>query len=95
MSAGFRFAEGVVALVLVAVASVLGDSLIEKLADGKIRPASVAGLQTAYLPVVFPSSHSSNLLDLSNGDLLCAYYSGRWEGKPGRSDRDLAPAQRL
>src|SRR5271168_718569 len=83
MSAGFRFAQGVAALFLVAAASVPGGSLIEKLSDGKIRPSSVAGLHAAYLPIVFPSSHSSNLLNLSNGDLLCAYYSGRWEGKPG------------
>jgi predicted neuraminidase len=79
----FRFAHALVVLLLVAAASAPGDSLIEKLADGKVRPSYVGGLQVAYLPIVFPSSHSSNLLNLSNGDLLCAYYSGRWEGKSG------------
>jgi predicted neuraminidase len=59
------------------------DSLIDRLADGKIRPSSVEGLQVAYLPIVFPSSHSSNLLNLKNGDLVCAYYSGWWEDKSG------------
>lgn len=68
---------------LVGTLGAADDSFIDKLADGKIRPSSVPGLQVAYLPVVFPSSHSSNLLNLSNGDLLCAYYSGLWEGKSG------------
>jgi predicted neuraminidase len=58
-------------------------SQIEKLSDGKVRPSSVAGLRVAYLPIVFPSSHSSNLLSLRNGDLLCAWYSGQWEGRSG------------
>jgi predicted neuraminidase len=56
---------------------------IEKLADGSIRPSSIAGLDEGYLPIVFPSSHASNLLALQNGDLLCAYYSGTWEGESG------------
>jgi predicted neuraminidase len=70
-------------LLLVTATSTASDSLIDRLSDGKIRPSSVPGLQVAYLPIVFPSSHSSNLLNLSNGDLLCAYYAGRWEGKSG------------
>lgn len=70
-------------LLLVTVTSTASDSIIDRLASGKIRPSSVPGLQVAYLPIVFPSSHSSNLLNLSNGDLLCAYYSGRWEGQSG------------
>lgn len=60
-----------------------GESLIDKLADGKIRDSSTPGLRVAYLPIIFPSSHASNLLSLSNGDLLCAYYSGRWEAQSG------------
>jgi predicted neuraminidase len=70
-----------IVLLLAAGTNTASDSLIDRLSDGKIRPSSVPGLQIAYLPIVFPSSHSSNLLNLSNGDLLCAYYSGRWEGK--------------
>lgn len=57
--------------------------LIEHLADGVVRPSSIRGERVAYLPIVFPSSHSSNLLRLRDGDLLCTYYSGRWEGKSG------------
>jgi len=60
-----------------------GQSLIDRLADGKIRASLVPGLRVAYLPIIFPSSHASNLLVLSNGDLLCAYYSGEWEGQSG------------
>jgi predicted neuraminidase len=78
-----RFIARVAFLFSIAAASTTCDSLIDRLADGKIRPSSVPGLKVAYLPIVFPSSHSSNLLNLSNGDLLCAYYSGRWEGKSG------------
>lgn len=60
-----------------------GASLIERLADGRIRGSGIPGLRVAYLPIVFPSSHAPNLLTLSNGNLLCAYYSGLWEGKSG------------
>jgi predicted neuraminidase len=77
----FPFVYALIVLLLAAGTNTPSDSLIDRLADGKIRPSSVAGLQVAYLPIVFPSSHSSNLLNLGNGDLLCAYYSGRWEGK--------------
>ena len=77
------FVHAMIVLLLIAGTNIASDSLIDRLADGKIRPSSVAGLQVAYLPIVFPSSHSSNLLNLSNGDLLCAYYSGRWEDKSG------------
>ena len=77
----FTFLDAMALLFVVTATSSASDSLIDRLADGKLRPASVAGLQVAYLPIVFPSSHASNLLDLKNGDLLCAYYSGRWERK--------------
>jgi predicted neuraminidase len=71
----------VVGALLVSWASSTGlSSRIDDLADGKIRSSSIAGLSAAFLPVVFPSSHSSNLLALRSGDLLCAWYSGRWEG---------------
>jgi hypothetical protein len=71
----------VVGALLVLIVSSAGlCSRIDDLADGKIRSSSIAGLSAAYLPILFPSSHSSNLLALRNGDLLCAWYSGRWEG---------------
>ena len=54
---------------------------IESLVDGRIRPASVGGLREAYLAITFPSSHSANLIALRNGDLLCTWYAGVWEGQ--------------
>jgi predicted neuraminidase len=59
------------------------DDVIEKLTDGSVRSSSIAGLREGFLPITFPSSHASNLLALQNGDLLCAYYSGTWEGESG------------
>lgn len=56
------------------------NSGIESLADGRIRPALMGGLREAYLPIAFPSSHAANLIALRNGDLLCAWYAGLWEG---------------
>lgn len=49
-------------------------------ADGKYRPSSLAGAEEAYLAPIFPSSHAANLLALKNGDLLCVWFSGTWEG---------------
>jgi predicted neuraminidase len=60
-----------------------GASFIDRLSDGRIRPSETPGLRVAYLPIIFPSSHAANLISLKNGDLLCAYYSGLWEGKAG------------
>ncbi|MGH9665514.1 MAG: exo-alpha-sialidase, partial [Bryobacteraceae bacterium] len=74
---------GVSLLLLLCGAMPCQSAEIEKLADGKIRPSGVPGLEEAYLPIVFPSSHAANLLALPNGDLLCTYFSGRWEGESG------------
>lgn len=41
------------------------------------------GLQASMLPVLYPSSHASNLLRLANGDLLCFWFSGTGEGNSG------------
>jgi predicted neuraminidase len=54
---------------------------IPDLADGKFRPSAIQGVQEAYIPIKFPSSHAANLLELPNGDLLCAYFSGTWENE--------------
>lgn len=54
--------------------------------DGVGRSSSIDGLHEACLPIVFPSSHSSNLLALRNGDLLCADDSGTWRVRPAASD---------
>lgn len=56
---------------------------VATLANGKIHTSGVRGLEEAYLPIVFPSSHAANLLALPGGDLLCTYFSGRWEGESG------------
>src|SRR5947199_3694683 len=48
--------------------------------DGRLRASAVPGLKEAYLIPIFPSAHAANLLQLRNGDLLCAWFSGTWEG---------------
>ncbi len=40
-----------------------------------------SGLEEAYLPTLFRSSHAANLLKLTNGDLLCFWFSGTGEGE--------------
>jgi len=53
--------------------------------DGLIRAADYRsldiGTEVAYLPAIFPSAHAANLLRLHNGDLLCFWFSGTWEGE--------------
>lgn len=40
-------------------------------------------LMEAFLPIMYePDSHSANLLELDNGDLLCVWFSGSGEGNP-------------
>ena len=51
--------------------------------DGQFRPSHVAGTKEAYLTPIDPSSHAANLLQLKNGDVLCFWFSGTWEGKSG------------
>ena len=48
--------------------------------DGRLRASVTPGLREAYLVPIFPSAHAANLLQLKNGDLLCAWFSGTWEG---------------
>jgi predicted neuraminidase len=48
-----------------------------------VRANSTQGYKEAYLPIIFPSSHAANLLQLKNGDLLCVWFSGVWEGDSG------------
>lgn len=48
--------------------------------DGKYRASAMPGVEEAYLQAVFPSSHAANLLTLKNGDLMCVWFSGTWEG---------------
>jgi predicted neuraminidase len=41
------------------------------------------GLKAAMLPALYASSHASNLVLLANGDLICFWFSGTWEGDSG------------
>jgi len=50
--------------------------------DGQFRTAPV-GYDEAYLAAIEPSSHAANLLELQNGDVLCAWFSGSAEGRSG------------
>jgi predicted neuraminidase len=56
------------------------DPQIAKLANGEWRPDPGLGIEAAYLPILYPSSHASNLYQLRNGDILCVWFSGSWEG---------------
>ena len=64
-------------------AKTLIDPAVLQRADGLLRTNRTMGLTGAYLPVLDPSSHAANLLELRNGDLLCVWFSGSWEGKSG------------
>ncbi|MGA9041397.1 MAG: sialidase family protein [Terriglobales bacterium] len=48
--------------------------------DGKFRKSALKGVQEAYLPSLFPSSHAANLVKLQNDDILCFWFSGIHEG---------------
>jgi hypothetical protein len=63
----------------------LNDPKIVRMSTGEWRPDSGLGLnvEAAYLPILYPSSHASNLYQLRNGDILCAWFSGSWEGSSG------------
>ena len=59
------------------------DPAVATKADGKVRPGEIDGTTEAYLPIAFPSSHAANLLQLRNGDVLCVWFAGSWEGESG------------
>jgi predicted neuraminidase len=61
----------------------LVDPAVQKLSDGMERPNAKLKAREAYLPILYPSSHAANLLELKNGDLLCVWFSGTWEGESG------------
>jgi predicted neuraminidase len=52
-------------------------------ADGVVRQNKTTGLSEAYLPIIDSSSHAPNLLLLRNGDVLCFWYTGKWERESG------------
>ncbi len=59
----------------------LVDPTVLAQADGAMRRNNQTGETDAYLPVLYPSSHAANLLELKNGDTLCVWFSGTWEGE--------------
>jgi predicted neuraminidase len=58
---------------------------VYQMADGIVRASRFPGAQEAYLPIIENSNHASNLLSLPNGDLLCFWFAGTWEGRSGVS----------
>lgn len=58
---------------------------VYQMADGVVRASQSPGAQEAYLPIIENSNHAANLLALPNGDLLCFWFAGTWEGKSGVS----------
>ncbi len=63
----------------------LVDPSVARLADGVERPNVNLQASETYLPILYPSSHAANLLELKNGDVLCVWFSGTWEGSSGVS----------
>jgi predicted neuraminidase len=61
----------------------LVDPSVAKLADGVERHNPDLQANETYLPILDPSSHAANLLELKNGDVLCVWFSGTWEGRSG------------
>jgi predicted neuraminidase len=61
-------------------AKILIEPWVAKAADGVERPNPTQKFKEAYLPILYPSSHAANLLELKNGDVLCLWFSGSWEG---------------
>jgi predicted neuraminidase len=59
------------------------DPAVARLADGVERPNASLQAAETYLPILDPSSHAANLLELKNGDVLCVWFSGAWEGQSG------------
>lgn len=56
------------------------DPAVVSLADGVMRHNAALDVDEAYLPILFYSSHAANIYQLKNGDLICAWFSGDWEG---------------
>lgn len=59
------------------------DPSVAKLADGVERFNASLHAAESYLPILYPSSHAANLYELKNGDVLCVWFSGTWEGRSG------------
>jgi predicted neuraminidase len=64
-------------------AMALFEPWVAQRSDGVERMNHDLGTAETYLPILFPSSHAANLLELQNGDILCVWFSGSWEGSSG------------
>lgn len=53
---------------------------MEQQFDGIVRLNQINNWHEAFIPSQNPQNHASNLLELSNGDLLCTWFSGTQEG---------------
>jgi predicted neuraminidase len=61
----------------------LVDPHVVAAANGQEVKNATLGVDEAYLPILYPSSHAANLYQLQNGDILCVWFSGTWEGSSG------------
>jgi predicted neuraminidase len=80
------YAVATAALITAITTTVVGqtnntDQTVYQMADGVIRPSQFPGADAAYLPIDANSNHAANLLALPNGDLLCFWFAGTWEGQ--------------
>jgi predicted neuraminidase len=78
-------AQFVLACILVCPTSLAGQDTKPQVQvppqfDGFFRPSGMPGLDEAYLPTLFPSSHAANFLVLKDEDILCFWFSGIGEG---------------
>jgi predicted neuraminidase len=78
-----RFAV-VLSSLLLASSFVQAQVAVSPQLDGVMRKTA-SGAEEAYIPMIERSSHAANLLQLKNGDLLCVWFSGVWEGQSGVS----------
>jgi predicted neuraminidase len=64
--------------------------------DGVLRKLPHENMQEAYFDVLRASSHAANLLALRNGDVLCFWFTGTWEGESdvGIAVSRLSPGSR-
>jgi hypothetical protein len=88
-AAALRLLISVLAPLVFTMASAF-SSQIDNLSDGRVRATSVPGLKAAYLPIVFPSSHSSNLLSLREWGSPVCLVLGTMGGPIGSRNPDLS-----
>lgn len=87
LTAPHKIIVAAIMLAFVSISAKSVDQTVYELADGIVRsaPPPMTGAKQAYLPIIMPSNHAANLLALPNGDLLCFWFAGTWEGRSGVS----------